>query len=64
MLQMTFFQRGFLAFTAELRGRWRGRRGEKQVRLEHLSRHLLRDLGLSARDALDLTAAERSRFLS
>jgi uncharacterized protein YjiS (DUF1127 family) len=64
MLQLTFIQRGFLAVAAELRCRWRGRRREKRVRIEHLSRHLLRDLGLSTRDALDLTAAERSRYLS
>ncbi len=64
MLQPTFFQRGMLAFAAEMRCRWRKRRREKQVRLENLSRHLLRDLGLSPRDALDLTAAERSRYLS
>lgn len=64
MFQLTQFSRGVFAFAGQWRRNWRHRRQERRVRLEHLSRHLLRDLGLSSRDAQDLTAQERARFLS
>lgn len=47
---------------------WRWRREEPgrpqmPVDIARLSTHMLRDLGLSRRDAQDLVAAERARFL-
>ncbi|WP_374385064.1 hypothetical protein [Dongia sp.] len=36
---------------------------QKPVDFSRLSKHMLRDLGMSHRDAQDLVAAERARFL-
>jgi uncharacterized protein YjiS (DUF1127 family) len=64
MLQLALFSRGLWAFTGLLRRSWRSRQRESPLRLEHLSCHLLRDLGFSSREIQDLAAQERDRFLT
>ena len=64
MLQLTLFSRGFWAFAGLLRRNWRSRPRESRLHLEHLSHHLLRDLGFSSREIQDLGAQERDRFLT
>lgn len=42
----------------------RARSHSQGVDVERLSAHMLRDLGISRHDQVDLLAAERTRFLS